>query len=107
MGCDEHRSSTWWSEGYRTWDDVAFKKRLRVSRAIFDFILNEISAQIVKQPTRMKPHPTSPATQLAICLYRLAHGVTYLTVGDLCLVLRLQLLFAYSWTLQSFGEYFV
>jgi hypothetical protein len=62
---------------------VAFKKRLRVSRATFDFILNEISNQIVKQPTRMKPHPTSPATQLAICLYRLAHVVTYLTVGDL------------------------
>ena len=82
-GCDEHRSSTWWSEGYRTWDAVAFKKRLRVSRATFDFILNEISDQIIKQPTRMKPHPTSPATQLAICLYRLAHGVTYLTVGDL------------------------
>ena len=82
-GCDERRSSTWWSEGYRTCDDVAFKKRLRVSHSTFDFILNEISNNIAKQPTRMKPYPTSPATQLAVCLYRLAHGCTFLTVGDL------------------------
>jgi len=31
----------------------------------------------------MKPHPTPPATQLALYLYRLAHGCSFLTVGDL------------------------
>ena len=31
----------------------------------------------------MVPHPTTPAAQLALCLYRLAHGCTFLTVGDL------------------------
>lgn len=31
----------------------------------------------------MKPHPTAPVTQLAMCLYRLAHGCTFLTVRDL------------------------
>ena len=31
----------------------------------------------------MKPHPTPSPTQLALCLYRLAHGCTFLTVGDL------------------------
>ena len=31
----------------------------------------------------MKPHPTLPATKLALCLYRLAHGCTFLSVGDL------------------------
>ena len=31
----------------------------------------------------MKPHPTLPATPLALCLYRLAHGRTFLSVGDL------------------------
>ena len=70
-------------EGYRTWDDAAFKKRLRASRETFNFILNEISNEITKQPTRMKPNPTPPSTQLAVCLYRLAHGCSYLTVGDL------------------------
>ena len=31
----------------------------------------------------MKPHPTLPATQLALCLYQLADGCTFLSVGDL------------------------
>ena len=31
----------------------------------------------------MKLHPTPPATQLALCLYRPAHGCTFLTVRDL------------------------
>ena len=31
----------------------------------------------------MVPQSTLPAAQLALCLYRLAHGCTFLTVGDL------------------------
>lgn len=53
------------------------------SHDTFELILGEIKDLIVKEPTHMKPHPTPPATQLAICLYRLAHGCTFLTVGDL------------------------
>ena len=34
---------------------------------------------IIKEATRMKPNPTTPAAQLAMCLYRLAHGCTFLT----------------------------
>ena len=56
---------------------------MRVSRDTFRFILAEIKNDITKQPTPMKPNPTPPATQLAICLHRLAHGCTFLTVGDL------------------------
>ena len=82
-GLDELRINNWWSQGYRNWDDVAFKKRMRVSRDTFRFILVEIKNDIIKQPTPMKPNPTPPATQLAICLYRLAHGCMFLTVGDL------------------------
>ena len=73
-GEDELRNNTWWSQGYRNWDDAAFKKRLRVSRDTFEFILAEITNDIAKQPTRMNPQPTPPATELAICLYRLVHG---------------------------------
>ena len=80
---DEPRNNNWWSQGYDNWDDAAFKKRLRVSRDTFEFILAEIENDITKEPTPMKPHPTPPATQLALCLYRLAHGCTFLTVGDL------------------------
>ena len=82
-GPDELRNGNWWSDGYQNWDEESFKKRLRVSRDTFEFILSEIKDLIVKEPTRMKPHPTPPATQLALCLYRLAHGCTFLTVGDL------------------------
>ena len=82
-GPDELRNGNWWTDGYQNWDEESFKKRLRVSRDTFEFILTEIKDLIVKEPTRMKPHPTPPATQLALCLYRLAHGCTFLTVGDL------------------------
>ena len=81
-GPDELRNGDWWTNGYQNWDKAAFKKRLRVSRETFQFILGEIKDVIKKEPTRMKPHPTPPATQLALCLYRLAHGCTFLTVGD-------------------------
>lgn len=37
---------------------------------------------IGKEPTCIKPHPTQPVTQLALRLYRLAHGCTFLIVGD-------------------------
>ena len=82
-GADEERSSAWWRNGYRNWDDTAFKKRLRTNRATFQFILGEIEDQLVKEPIRFKPEPIPPDTQLAICLYRLAYGCTYSTVGDL------------------------
>ena len=81
---DEERSSSWWRNGYRNWDDTAFRKRLRTNRATFQFILGEIEDQLVKEPTRFKPEP--PDTQLAICLYRLAHACTYSTV-ETCSVL--------------------
>ena len=82
-GPDELRNGNWWANGYQNWDQDSFKKRLRVYRDTFVFILGEIKYLIVKEPTRMKPDPTPPATQLALCLYKLAHGCTFLTVGDL------------------------
>jgi len=54
---DEPRDSSWWRNGYRSWDDKAFKKRMRTNRATFIFILGEIRDQLVKEPTRFKPEP--------------------------------------------------
>ena len=54
---DEQRSSSWWRDGYRNWDEEAFKKRLRTNRATFQFILGEIEDQLVKEPTRFKTEP--------------------------------------------------
>ena len=42
-----------------------------------------IGDMIINEATHMKPNPTTPAVQLVMCLYRLAHGCTFLTVGDL------------------------
>ena len=80
---DEQRDKSWWRNGYQNWNDKAFKKRLRINRCTFEYILNEIKHIIKKEPTRFKPQPTPPETQLAICLYRLAHGCTFNTIGDL------------------------
>ena len=73
---NEPRDNSWWRNGYRSWDDKALKKRLRMNRATFEFILEAVKDDIVKEPT-------PPAMQLAICLYRLAHGSAYSTIGDL------------------------
>ena len=34
------RNKTWWIEGYDNWDDADFKKRLRISRETFEYIVN-------------------------------------------------------------------
>jgi hypothetical protein len=39
---DETRDTSWWENGHMNWSDVAFKKRLRVNQATFQFILEEI-----------------------------------------------------------------
>ena len=81
-GLDELRNGDWWMSGYQNWDEASFKKRLRVSCDTFECILGKIKDLIKKELTCMKPHPTPPATKLALCLYRLAHGRMFLTVGD-------------------------
>ena len=82
-GHDEPRDMSWLGEQYHSWNEETFKKRLRLSRETFEFILVEIRGNIVKEATHFKPKPIPPEMRLAICLYRLAHGYTYSTVGDL------------------------
>lgn len=72
----------WWEDGYENWTDAQFKKRFRVTRDTFQFLLDAIAGDIRKQTTRFKK-PTSSELQLALTLYRLSHGCTYTTVGDL------------------------
>ena len=63
--------------------DGSFKKCFRVKRDTFDFLVQEVRHLLEKQPTCMNPKPVTPEKQLAICLYRLAHGSSYSTVKDL------------------------
>ena len=79
---NEERNHSWWEHGYQNWTDAQFKKRFRVSQDMFQFMLDEIADDIRKETTRFK-NPTSPELQLALTFYRLSHGCTYATVGDL------------------------
>ena len=56
---------------------------MRISRETFEFILQTITPFIQKQPTQLNPYPTTAHRQLGLTLYRLAHGVSYSTIGDL------------------------
>ena len=47
-----------------------------------DFILATVADYIRKKTTRFK-QPTSPERQVGHALYRLAHGCSYTTAGDL------------------------
>ena len=43
----------WWQHGYANWTDKQFKKRLRVNRDTFHFILNNIS-DLITEVTKFK-----------------------------------------------------
>ena len=57
-------------------------KSRRITRDTFEHILEEILPDLIKTPTPMKPNPITLATQLAITLYRLAHGCSLSTLED-------------------------
>ena len=46
------------------------------------YLLNNLYDQLLLQPTNFNANPTSPDRQLALTLYRLAHGVTYSVIED-------------------------
>lgn len=69
---NEVRISNWWHEGYLRWDEARFKQHFRINRVSFEHILSIVTPFIIKSPTNFYPNPTSPATQLALTLYRLA-----------------------------------
>ena len=69
----------WWTNGYLDWSVEEFVKRIRIQRGTFNMILDEMYDKLVLQPTNLKPLPTSPDRQLALTIYRLAHGCSYST----------------------------
>ena len=73
----------WWTNGYERWDEEEFVKRMRVRKETFNIILDEIKEKLQLLPTNFNPHPTTPDRQLALTIYRLAHGCSYTTLGDL------------------------
>ena len=62
----------WWRNVYRNWDNEQFCEKFRTNRETFNFILSIIYPYIVKRP--IVPDPIEPEKQLALTIYRLAHG---------------------------------
>ena len=77
------RDKSWFEDGFNNWDDKLFKKHFRIRRDTFNFLLTSIEDNIRKKPTSMKPNPTSPECQLALTIYRLAHGSSNTALEDL------------------------
>ena len=57
-----------------------FRQQLRMNRATFNTVLNILGPRIVRENSRFRAC-LCPAKILAIGLYRLAHGNSYLTIG--------------------------
>ena len=57
-----------------------FRQRLRVRRNTFNRILNLLGHRLVRQPSRFRD-PLPPEEILALGLYRLGHGNSYVTIG--------------------------
>ena len=72
----------WWTNGCENWTDKQFKTRFRVNRDRFNYLLQELQESIKRETTRFK-EPVAPEIQLALTLYRLAHGCSFATIGDL------------------------
>ena len=68
-GQNEPRDGSWWASGYRNWNDFAFKKRFRVKRDTFDFLVQDVRHLPERQPTRMNPEPVTPEKQLKCYLF--------------------------------------
>jgi hypothetical protein len=84
-GADRDRSlrQLRWEELYRTSSEEEFKEKMRVSRSTFENILHYLWYDLERTPTNWKPNPTTPDRQLALTLYRLAHGVSYIVLDDI------------------------
>ena len=57
-----------------------FRQQLRVRRHTFNRILNLLGYRLVRQPSRFR-NPLPPEKILALGLYRLGHGNSYVTIG--------------------------
>ena len=77
------RDKSWWTNGTENWSDPEFKKRVRINRETFEYLLEKISPQLRKTPTNLNQDPIEPHRQLGLTLYRLGHGCSYTVIEDL------------------------
>ena len=52
------RDKSWWTSGMKNWSDSEFKKRVRINRKTFEYLLEKISPQLRKTSTNLNQDPT-------------------------------------------------
>ena len=72
-----------WTNGHATWADDEFKERLRINRENFEFIVYRIRPMIIKEVTNMVPELIEDHRQLALTIYRMAHGCSFNVLKDI------------------------
>ena len=72
-----------WLAGYDNWSAEEFKERMRINRETLDFILEQITHLIHKEPTYMVPNPIEDHPQLGLTIYRLAYGCSFIVIMDI------------------------
>ena len=85
-GRNKVRHSDFWEQGFIYWNNNELKKRMRVSRQIFNYNFTEIGEYIAKTSTKVNPAPTPTHVQLALSLYLLRHGYTYPVGADIFVI---------------------
>ena len=61
----EQRDCLWWQHGYHNWINEQSKRRLRVNRDTFNFILNAMEDLITKEITKFKEPVIARYRQIA------------------------------------------
>ena len=74
---DREEQKKLWRDGYATWKNEQFKDSLGIDRETFNFILCRTELGIIKEETVMVSNPTELHRQLALTIYRMAHGCSF------------------------------
>ena len=72
-----------WLVGHIYWSDEEFKEQMRINRETSDFILEQISHLIHKEPTYMVANPIEDHRQLNLTIYRMALGSSFKFIMDM------------------------
>ena len=75
------RNQGWWDTVVNNYSDERFKYTFRMSRNTFNYILENIRGGLQKQI--VTELTICPEMRLAICLYKLARGDYYYTIGKM------------------------
>ena len=80
---DRGQGKVWWRNIKVNWSEKQSSEEFRICRETFNFILSIIQPFIIKVPTNLVPIPIDSEEQLALTLYRLAHGCSFIVISNL------------------------